>query len=490
MRSFQFYADGKWHDPSSGTWFQSDNPATGQPWARIPRCNADDVNLAVAAAQHAFTEGSWPRMNAAGRGRVLRRMGDALIANAEMLGDIETTDNGKRTVDITPGLKTWLAESFYYYAGLADKVEGSVIPVDAPGILNYTRPQPFGPVACITAWNSPLLIAIWKIAPALAAGNTLVIKPSEHASASTLALMEAFEGADLPPGLINVVTGFGAETGEPLADHPAIRMVSFTGGIPGGRRVAEIAARQVKPLVMELGGKSPQIAFSDAPFEDTVNGIAGGIFPPAGQSCIAGSRLLVQADLHDRLVDAIVEVASRARLGDPRDPSTHIGPIANKPHFDRVLRDIESAKAEGAELRLGGNAVHPDNAAGWFVEPTIFTGVTPKMRLAREEIFGPVLAVIPFETEEDAIRIANDTIYGLAAGLWTADTSRAVRLAEGIDAGTVYINNYFNAATQSPVGGFKQSGYGRENGIEGMKAFMQTKSVWLSTAPGIPDPFA
>jgi aldehyde dehydrogenase (NAD+) len=489
MRTFQFYAGGKWRDPASGAWLNSDNPATGQPWARIPRCDANDVDIAVRAAHDAFTAGPWARMNAAERGRLVRHLGDALIANAEILGEVETTDNGKRSADITPGLKTWLAESFYYYAGLADKVEGSVIPVDAPGILNYTKREPFGPVACITAWNSPLLIAIWKIAPALAAGNTIVIKPSEHASASTLALMEAFEQADLPPGLINVVTGLGPETGEPLADHPLIRMVSFTGGVPGGRRVAEIAARQVKPVVMELGGKSPQIVFGDTDLQNTANGIAAGIFPPAGQSCIAGSRLLVQRNIHDDLVERVRTVAAKARLGLPDDPATHIGPIANKPHFDRVLRDIEAARDEGANCILGGKAVHPENAGGWFIEPTIFTDVTPKMRLARDEIFGPVLAVIPFDDEDEAVSIANDTIFGLSAGIWTADTARAIRLADRIAAGTVYINNYFNATTQSPVGGFKQSGHGRENGIEGLHAFTQTKSVWLDTSPATPDPF-
>ncbi len=490
MKTYQFYANGHWQDPGAGEWFDSYNPTTGQAWAKIPRCGADDVNIAVQAAHDAFASGSWGKLNPTERGRILHRMGDSLVANAEMLGTIETTDNGKRTVDITPGLKSWLADSFYYYAGLADKMEGSVIPVDAPDILNYTKVEPFGPVACITAWNSPLLIAIWKIAPALAAGNTIVLKPSEQASASTLALMEAFEEADLPPGVLNVVTGFGPEAGEPLVDHPLIRLVSFTGGIPGGSSVAKTAARQVKPVILELGGKSPQIVLADADLELTASGVASGIFPPAGQSCIAGSRLVVHYSIQEEIVDRLATLVGQARLGDPTDPATHIGPIANKPHFDCILADIESAEAEGAVLAAGGRTVQPESAPnGWFVEPTIFTGVTSEMRLAKEEVFGPVLAVIPFDFEVEAVEIANNSKFGLAAGIWTQDTAKAIRIANQIAAGTVYINNYFNATTQSPVGGYKQSGYGRENGIEGIRAFMQTKSVWLATAPSQANPF-
>jgi aldehyde dehydrogenase (NAD+) len=354
-------------------------------------------------------------------------------------------------------------------------------------MLNYLRWEPFGICALITAWNSPLGVLICKLAPALAAGNAVVIKPSEHASVSTLELMAVLQEADLPEGLLNVVTGYGKSTGELLVDHPDVRMVSFTGGIPGGRAAAEVAARQVKPVVMELGGKSPQIILQDADMDLAVNGVVSGIFPATGQSCISGSRILVHQSQIQDFTARLVNVASRAKVGDPLDPSTQVGPIANRPHYDKVHWDIENALVAGAELLLDGRGKGPDR--GYYIGPTIFSGVTNDARLAQEEVFGPVVVMIPYKDEDEAVRIANDTVYGLAAGIWTQDVNKAIRMADRIQAGTVYINNYFNAATQSPVGGFKQSGYGREAGFEGMRCFMQTKSVWLATSPNQPDPF-
>lgn len=488
METYQYYAGGDWFDPASGQWIESENPARGEIWARFPDCNAEDVNRAVAAARDCFYDGPWSRMNGADRGRLLNRIGDVIAKNAERLGTVETRDNGKLSKNITPSLTSWQTDSFYYYAGLADKMEGSVIPADVPDMLNYLKWEPFGVCGLILPWNSPIGTLIWKMAPALAAGNTLVIKPSEHATISTLEMMAVLEDADLPPGLLNVVTGFGPTTGEPLVDHPDVRMVSFTGGIPGGRAAAMVAARKVKPMVMELGGKSPQIVLRDADLDLAVNGVVSGIFPATGQSCISGSRALVHRSLLQEFSDKLVAVADRGRVGEPSDPATHIGPIANKPHYEKVLRDIEAAANSGARMLLDGRGKGPDT--GYYVGPTIFADVSNDMRLAQEEVFGPVVAIIPFDDEDEAVRMANDTVYGLAAGIWTRDTAKAIRIADRIEAGTVYINNYFNAATQSPVGGFKQSGYGRENGIEGMRCYMQTKSVWVSTNPHQPDPFS
>ncbi|MEE9587313.1 MAG: aldehyde dehydrogenase family protein, partial [Hyphomicrobiaceae bacterium] len=323
METYKYYAGGRWLSPLSGDHIESEDPYLAEPWAKIPRCQAEDVDNVVRAAHDAFATGPWGRMSATDRGKLIRRLGEAMAAHADRLAEIETRDNGKRVVDILPGLTGGLVETFEYYAGIADKLQGAVIPTGQSGIFNYTKHEPYGVVACITAWNSPLLIATWKIAPALAAGNTVVLKPSEFASASTLELMKAFEDVDLPPGVLNVVTGYGDEAGEALVNHPLVRKVSFTGSLQGGCKVAKIAARTVKSVTMELGGKSPQIVFADADLDAAVKGVVGGIFPPAGQSCIAGSRLLVEARVHDEVLDRIAQMARKARLGPPSDPRTH-----------------------------------------------------------------------------------------------------------------------------------------------------------------------
>ena len=490
MKNYQYFANNGWHDPAEGGYLDSENPATGEVWAHVPDCRTADIERAVAAAKAAYYQGPWGRMMPAERGRVLRRIGDVISKHAEHLGKIETRDNGKLPKNITPSLKrdAWQVDSWHYYAGMCDKFEGSLIPAEVPDMLNYLKWEPFGVVAQILPWNSPIGTLIWKLAPCLAAGNTVVIKPSEQASCSTLELMDVLLEADLPPGLLNVVTGFGPTTGEPLADHPDVRMVSFTGGTAGGRAVAGIAARQVKPVTMELGGKSPQIILEDADMDLALRGVAGGIFPAAGHSCISGSRVLLPRAEVESFADNLVALCKKARVGDPSDPKTHIGPIANRPHYQNILRDIQGAEQAGARLILDGRDACRDK--GYYIGPTIFVDVTNDMRLAQHEVFGPVVAIIPFDDEEEAVRIANDTIFGLAAGIWTRDVNKAIRIADQIEAGTVYINNYFNAATQSPVGGYKQSGYGRENGWEGMRCFMQTKSVWLATAPHQSDPFA
>ncbi|MEM7426328.1 MAG: aldehyde dehydrogenase [Pseudomonadota bacterium] len=490
MRTFSFFANNEWHQPSSGEYFDSENPATGEVWARVPDCREVDVAHAVSAARAAYYDGPWGRLMPAERGRLLRRIGDVISKHADRLGEIETRDNGKLPANITPSLKpeAWQVDSFHYYAGMCDKFEGRLIPAEAPDIHNYMTWEPFGVVAQILPWNSPLGTLIWKLAPCIAAGNTVVLKPSEQSSCSTLELMDVLLEADLPPGVLNVVTGFGPTTAAPMIAHPDVRMVSFTGGTSGGRAAARLAADHVKPIVMELGGKSPQIVLPDADLELAVNGVASGVFPPAGQSCISGTRLLVQKSVIGEFTERLVDVVKKARVGAPDEPDTQIGPIANRPHYEGVLKKIAEAEAAGHKLLLDGRSACREH--GYYIGPTIFADVPNSSDLAQNEVFGPVVSTEAWEDEEDAVRIANDTVYGLAAGIWSRDLARAMRMADRIEAGTVYINNYFNAATQSPVGGFKQSGYGRENGWEGMRCFMQTKSVWLSTNPHQPDPFA
>lgn len=490
LRTFQYFTDNRWHAPARGEYFDSENPATGEVWARVPDCGLEDVKRAVAAARAAFHDGPWGRMMPAERGRVLRRIGDVISKQAARLGEVETRDNGKLPRNITPSLEqdAWQVDSWHYYAGMCDKFEGRLIPAEVPDMHNYLKWEPFGVVAQILPWNSPLGTLIWKLAPCLAAGNSVVMKPSEHASCSTLELMDVLLEADLPPGVLNVVTGFGPTTGEPLIDHPEVRMVSFTGGTAGGRAAAGVAARQVKPVVMELGGKSPQIVLPDADLDLAVNGVAAGIFPAGGQSCISGSRLLVHRSVIADFTERLVAVVAKARVGDPSDPTTQIGPLANRPHYESVLRRIAEAEAAGHRLLLDGRGAA--RGRGYYIGPTIFADVPNGSDLAQSEVFGPVVSTEAWDQDEDAVRIANDTVFGLAAGIWSRDVTRAMRLADRIEAGTIYINNYFNAATQSPVGGFKQSGYGRENGWEGMRCFLQTKSVWLATAPAQADPFA
>ena len=489
MKVYNCFINNKWVKPKSGKWLYSENPANAENWAKVPDCNYNDVNKAVKAAKNAFYDGEWGKISYAKRGRFLRKIGEVVSKHSDNLGEVETKDNGKLPKNITPSLKDgeWLVDSWHYYGGMCDKFEGKLLPSEVPNMHNYMNWEPFGVVAQILPWNSPLGTLFWKLAPCLAAGNTVVLKPSEHASCSTLELMDVLLEVGLPPGVINVVTGYGETVGKPLIDHPDVKMVSFTGGTNGGRAVASIAARKTKPIVMELGGKSPQIVFPDADIDLAVNGIVSGIFPAGGQSCISGSRILIHKSIFEKFTKKFVSISKKALIGDPLDKKTQIGPIANKIHYESILKNILKAVNDGHKLILDGRTHCKDR--GYFIGPTIFSNVSNSSYLAQNEIFGPVVSTETWEDEKDVIKKANDTIYGLAAGIWTKNSAKAMVIAKKIEAGTIYINNYFNAATQSPVGGYKQSGYGRENGWEGMRCFMQTKSVWLSTKPNEPDPF-
>ena len=483
------YVDGRWVEASSGDFFETDDPFAGRPWALIPRGTAEDADLAVRAAHRAFSGGAWPRTTASARGALLRRLADLVAERSAQLAETEVRDNGKLYAEMS-GQTAYMAGWFHYFAGLADKIEGAVLPLDKPGYVNYTRYEPLGVVVAIVPWNSPLLLAAWKMAPALAAGNTVVIKPSEYTSASALEFMKLVEAAGFPPGVVNVVTGVGAEVGAALVEHPLVAKIAFTGSDATGQRIYEAAARGMKRVTMELGGKSPNIVFEDADLDKALNGVVSGILAATGQTCVAGSRLLVQRTIHDRFVEKLVDFARTARMGDPMSPETQVGPICNKPQLEKILRYIAIARSEGATAVLGGaRATRPECGQGWFVEPTIFTGVRNDMRIAQEEVFGPVLAVVPFEDEEDAIRLGNDVAYGLAAGVWTADIRRAFTMAERLQAGTVWVNTYRANSYVSPFGGYKRSGFGREGGQEMIKEYLQVKSVWIATTAEVPNPF-
>jgi aldehyde dehydrogenase (NAD+) len=483
------YVGGEWIDAGSGDYFESDNPYLGEPWALIPRGTAADVDRAVRAAHTAFTSGEWPRLTASRRGALLRRLGDLITEKSAALAEIEVRDNGKLYAEMS-AQTAYMAQWYHYYGGLADKVEGSVLPTDKPEVFNYTRYEPLGVVAAIIPWNSPLLLLAWKLAPALAAGNTVVVKPSEFTSASALEFMKLVEKAGFPPGVVNVVTGFGADVGAPLIEHPLVRKVAFTGSDATGQRVYESAARGLKRVSMELGGKSPNIVFEDADLENAVKGVISGIFAATGQTCIAGSRLLVQQSIHDQFLEKLVSFAKTAKMGNPMDAGTQIGPVTNEPQLEKILKYIDIAKGEGARAVLGGSrASRPECGNGWFVEPTIFAGVRNSMRIAQEEVFGPVLSVIPFKDDEEAIAVGNDVVYGLAAGVWTQNIRRALTMAERLQAGTVWINTYRAVSYLSPFGGYKRSGLGRESGQEMIKEYLQVKSVWISTAADVPNPF-
>ncbi|SFP31014.1 aldehyde dehydrogenase (NAD+) [Variovorax sp. PDC80] len=489
MQRYSLHIGGEACEPHGGTWFDTQNPFTGESWAQIPRGNAQDVDRAVRAAHQALTTGPWSELTATQRGALMRRLGDLIARDAARLAATEVRDNGKLLAEMR-GQLDYLPQWFYYYGGLADKVQGSTLPLDKKGYFAFTRHEPVGVVAAITPWNSPLLLLAWKLAPALAAGCTVVAKPSEFTSASTLEFAQLFEEAGFPAGVFNVVTGFGAEVGTPLVEHPLVAKISFTGSDSTGRLINERAGRLLKHTAMELGGKSPNVVFEDADLEQAAFGAISGIFAATGQTCIAGSRLLVQDSIHDAFVERLLAVARTARMGDPMSPETQVGPITTPPQYRKVLEYIDIARAEGATAVLGGDkGTAPECGTGWFVQPTIFTGVRNDMRIAQEEVFGPVLSVIRFEDEADALRIANDVRFGLAAAVWTQDIGRAMRMSEKLQAGTVWINTYRAVSFMAPFGGYKDSGLGRENGIDAVREYLQTKSVWINSGAATGNPF-
>ncbi|EIZ78348.1 4-hydroxymuconic semialdehyde dehydrogenase [Novosphingobium sp. Rr 2-17] len=475
--------DGQWVDGVAGTTIAVENPYDGSKIADVAEATAADVDLAVAAAQRAFP--AWRALAGHERGRLLLKLADAIEADAANLARLESLDTGHPIRDCLSLDVPRTALCFRYFGGMADKIEGSVIPVDA-GFLNYVEREPIGVVGAIVPWNFPLMFTSWKMGPALAAGNTVVIKPSEITPLSTLRIGELMLEVGIPAGVVNIVTGYGHTVGQRIAEHPQVGKVAFTGSTATGRKIVEASAGNLKKVQLELGGKGPNIIFADANIPAAIGGSAFAIFHNQGQACIAGSRLIVHESVVDQVLEQFVALTKSIKLGDPLDPETEMGPLTSRLHQQRVLDYVAVAKAQGAQVLAGGEA--PEGAAfakGCFVEPTIVRA-KPGDRVATEEVFGPFVTVLTFKTDEEALAIANETDYGLGAGLWTQDITRAHRFAKQIHAGMVWVNCYKRVHPASPFGGVGMSGYGREMGFEAMREYTQAKSVWINVDAKIP----
>jgi acyl-CoA reductase-like NAD-dependent aldehyde dehydrogenase len=488
VQTYQNYIAGADVPAADGRTFTAFNPTTGGLWGTFALAGASDVDRAVKAASDAFRTGPWGKLSPTRRGRLLMKWGEVIAEHADRIATIETEQNGKLFAEMRAQARIaqdWL----YYFGGLADKIEGTVIPLDRQSIFNYTLREPLGVVGVITPWNSPTFIAIMSLAPALAAGNTIVLKPSEITSASAVELARLAELAGIPAGVINVVCGF-RETGEALVDHALVAKVSFTGSVGAGRAIAARAGQRLVSCMLELGGKSPNIVFDDANLDQAEAGVLAGIFAAAGQTCVAGSRAYIHESIYDALVDRIVKRAQQITIGDPLKAATQMGPVATRMQLEKDESMVQRAVAEGATVLCGGaRPAIAEFPEGYFYQPTIVHQLKKDNFLMRNEVFGPVLAVTPFKDEAEVLALANDTEFGLAAGVWTHDIRRAHKMARALESGTVWINTYRALTFNSPFGGYKASGIGRQNGIEAVYQYLQTKSVWCELGDDVQDPF-
>jgi acyl-CoA reductase-like NAD-dependent aldehyde dehydrogenase len=481
IKSGQLFIDGAWVDASSDCTIPVINPATGETLTVVQDAGAADVDRAVQAARRAFESGPWATMNASERERILWRVGDLIEAHKDELALLESLQNGKTVAEAHRGDLPGCWDIFRYYAGWARKIHGETIPVDGP-YLNFTWHEPVGVIGQIVPWNYPLLIACWKIAPALACGNTVVLKPSELTPLTALRLADILQEAGVPAGVVNIITGYGPSAGEPLARHMDVDKLSFTGSTRTARALLQASAESnLKRLSLELGGKSPQIVFPDADLDAAAAAAFDGIFANKGEVCSAGSRLLVHADIHDAFVSRLVAKAKAMRVGDPLDAASEMGSQVSGVQLDKILGYCEAGQKEGATLAAGGHRL-TDGALskGFFMQPTIFTDVRAEMVIAQEEIFGPVLSVLSFRDEDEAVRLANSTVYGLVSAVWTKDMGRALRMAKRIKAGSVWLNMWNGFDSASPFGGYGQSGWGREMGVHALELYTETKSVWAA----------
>ena len=487
LKNFKMYINGEWVESSSGNKIETLNPETNKVWATVPEANEADVDKAVKAAQDAFN-GSWSNLHPKERAKFLRNIADQLRTNAEHLGKIETIDTGKLFKEIKTQA-SYIAEYYDYYAGLADKVEGTVVPIDKPNMQVTTTRIPIGVIAAIIPWNSQMLLTAVKLAPALAMGNTVVIKASELAPVTLLEFAKLIENAGLPKGVVNVITGLGEPCGRALTTHDLVEKIAFTGGPETARHIVKNSAENLSQVSLELGGKSPVVLFNDADQENALNGITAGIFAASGQSCIAGSRLYIQSKIYDEFLDKLVKKAEGIKLGSPMDPNTQMGPLNSFKQLENIEKNIKATVEQGGKIRCGGKRSTISNE-GYYFPATIIECENHNLPTAENELFGPVLSVMKFENEEEAINKMNDNQYGLSSGIYTTNLGRAMRVSKAVRAGIVFVNTYRLISPSAPFGGIKDSGYGKEAGIESIKEYTRIKTTWFNSSEDpMDDPF-